>query len=147
MRDIGTLAYVVLNSPSVADAIRNLERYHRIHNDGAVVSFNIDARAACLRFFARERPIQPRRQRQEFAMTVMVKVFRLLGGVDWTRAGNPVRAGEPADTSEHLRVFGCRPSFDCDANAVVLERDFVERLVTAADLKLYRVLSSMPSAF
>ena len=35
VRDIGTLAYVVLNSPTIADAIRNLERYHRIHNDGA----------------------------------------------------------------------------------------------------------------
>ena len=50
VRDIGTLAYVVLNSPTIADAIRNLERYFRIHNDGAEVSFSIDARAAYLRF-------------------------------------------------------------------------------------------------
>jgi hypothetical protein len=108
VRDIGTLAYVVLNSPTIADAIRNLERYHHIHNDGAVVSFDVDARAAYLRFIAREHPIEPRRQRQEFAMTVMVKVFRLLGEVDWTPKEIQFAHEAPPDTSEHLRVFGCR---------------------------------------
>ena len=140
VRDIGTLAYVVLNSPTIADAIRNLERYHHIHNDGAVVSFDVDARAAYLRFIAREHPIEPRRQRQEFAMTVMVKVFRLLGEVDWTPKEIQFAHEAPPDTSEHLRVFGCRLSFGCAANAVVVERDFVERLVPAADPKLFRIL-------
>ena len=140
VRDIGTLAYVVLNSPTIADAIRNLERYHRIHNDGAEVSFSIDARAAYLRFVARERPIEPRRQRQEFAMAVVVKAFRLLGGDHWTPQEIQFAHEAPPDTSEHLRVFGCRLSFGCAANAVVVERDFVERLVPAADLKLYRIL-------
>ena len=73
-------------------------------------------------------------------MAVVVKAFRLLGGDHWTPQAIQFAHEEPADTSEHLRVFGCRPSFDRDANAVVVERNFVERLVPAADLKLYRVL-------
>ena len=73
-------------------------------------------------------------------MAVVVKAFRLLGGAHWTPQEIQFAHEAPPDTSEHLRVFGCRLSFGRAANAVVVERDFVERLVPAADLKLYRIL-------
>jgi AraC-like DNA-binding protein len=46
----------------------------------------------------------------------------------------------PARTSEHLRVFGSPVLFDCATNALVVDRDFVERQVPAADQRLYRIL-------
>ncbi len=46
----------------------------------------------------------------------------------------------PRDISEHLRVFGCPVLFACDANAMVIERDFVQRQVPAADGYLYPIL-------
>jgi AraC-like DNA-binding protein len=46
----------------------------------------------------------------------------------------------PPHVSEHARVFRAPVSFGCATNAVVIEREFVERQVPAADERLYPVL-------
>jgi hypothetical protein len=46
----------------------------------------------------------------------------------------------PSATAEHLRVFQAPVLFGCAANALVVEREFLERQVPAADQRLYRIL-------
>jgi AraC-like DNA-binding protein len=42
--------------------------------------------------------------------------------------------------AEHSRVFRCPVRFGCAANELVVENDFIERLVPLADARLYRIL-------
>src|SRR5262249_48595274 len=46
----------------------------------------------------------------------------------------------PTDAKEHIRVFGAPVLFSCPTNALVVEREFFERPVPAADKRLYPIL-------
>src|SRR5436853_7281490 len=82
-RDLGALAYVVLNSPTIATAIQNLERYLHIHNEAAAVSFAIDGERGWLRYLLADLAIDSQRQHNEYSMAVLLKSFRILAGGGW----------------------------------------------------------------
>ena len=46
----------------------------------------------------------------------------------------------PHRTSEHVRIFTAPVLFGCATNAFVIEREFLDRQVPAADPRLYRIL-------
>lgn len=139
-KDIGALAYVVLNSPTVAVAIENAERYIHLHNEAAKLSFSIEGEQAYLRFVLADLGIVSTRQHHEYSMAVTLNTLRIIGGSHWAPREVQFAHENPAHTAEHLRVFGAPVLFGCAANALVVERDFVERQVPAADPRLYRIL-------
>lgn len=138
-KDIGPLAYVVLNSPTVAVAIQNAERYHHLHNQAAKLSFSIEGEQAYFRFLL-DLATDSLRQHNEYSMAVGLNGLRIIAGSHWAPREVQFAHEAPARTSEHLRVFRAPVLFGYATNALVIERDFVERQVPAADERLYRVL-------
>jgi AraC-like DNA-binding protein len=139
-KNIGPLAYVVLNSPTPAAAIENAERYIHIHNQAANLSFSVEGNQAHLRFLLADLGIEVPRQHNEYSMAVALNTIRLMAGSHWAPREVQFAHEAPAHTSEHLRIFGAPVLFSCAANAFVFEREFVERQVPAADPRLYRIL-------
>jgi AraC-like DNA-binding protein len=139
-KNIGPLAYVVLNSPTPAAAIENAERYIHIHNQAANLSFSVEGEQAHLRFLLTDLGIEVPRQHNEYSMAVALNTLRIMAGSHWAPREVQFAHEAPAQTSEHLRVFGAPVLFSCATNALVIERDFVERQVPAADQRLYRIL-------
>ena len=92
-RDLGTLAYVVLNSPTTAVAMQNIERYLRIHNEAANVSFTIDGATgapALSRVGSSDGFEQPPAQRIQHGARAQDVSHD--GGQSMEAAGDPVRA-------------------------------------------------------
>jgi AraC-like DNA-binding protein len=139
-KNIGPIAYVVLNSPTLAVAIENGERYLHIHNQAANLSFNIEGEQAYLRFLLTDLAGEPARQHNEYSMTVALNILRLMAGSHWAPREVHFVHEAPAHTSEHMRVFGAPVLFSCPTNALVIDSNFVERQVPAADPRLYRIL-------
>ena len=139
-KDIGVLAYVVVNSPTIALAIQNIARYVTIHSSAARVSFGIEGERGYLRSLLARAVLHSRRQHNEFTMAVLVKTFRIVATSDWAPLEIQFAHEAPAESSEHSRFFACKVLFDCATNALVVDRDFVHRPVPAADEKLYRIL-------
>ncbi len=139
-RDIGALVYVVVNSPNIAAAIHNLERYFHLHNEATTVAFSVEGRQGYLRYLVTGLATAPVSQQNEFSMAVLLKTFRIIAGADWKPREIQFAHQAPARISEHRRVFGNRISFGCATNALVVEADFVGRQVHAADRRLYRIL-------
>ena len=139
-RDVGTLAYVVLNSPTIAAAIANIERYLHIHNTAATVWFGATGPRAYLRYLLSDPAGGASRQHNEYAMTVLLSTLRIMAGTDWTPLEIQFPHESPAQTTEHGRIFGAPVAFGCAANAVVVEPAFVDRSLPAADARLYRIL-------
>jgi hypothetical protein len=81
-KNIGPLAYVVLNSPTIAAAIENAARYLKIHNGAAKASLIIENDRACLRFSPNELLIHGSRQHSEYAMAVALRTMR----ASWSEA-------------------------------------------------------------
>jgi AraC-like DNA-binding protein len=139
-KDIGPLVYVVLNSPTVAAAIENAERYLHIHNEAAKPSFSIEGQQGYLRFLLADLAIDSTRQHNEYSMAVLLNTFRLIAGSHWTPREVQFAHEAPQRATEHMRVFGAPILFGCASNALVIEREFVDRQVPAADPRLYRIL-------
>jgi AraC-like DNA-binding protein len=152
-KDIGPLVYVVLNSPTIAVGLDNVARYLRVHNEAAHVSFTMEERWGYLRHVLAI-PADLRRQHDEYSLAVGLGTIRLIAGSEWAPVEVQFEHKPPPETREHVRVFGAPVSFDRPANVFVVERDFCERQVPAADARLYpilkryldRDLDEMPSA-
>jgi hypothetical protein len=126
-KNIGPLAYAVLNSPTLAAAIENAERYLHIHNGAANPSFSIEGEAAYVRFLLVNLAAESARQHNEYSMAVLLSTFRLMAGSHWDPREVQFAHDEPARTVEHFRVFRAPVLFNCGANSLVIEREFVER--------------------
>jgi AraC-like DNA-binding protein len=141
-KDIGALVYLVVNSPTVAVSIQNVERYFHLHNAAATVHFTIERRQGFLRYLLTGLPPDALRQQNEFSMAVVLKTFRIIAGREWKPREVHFAHRAPATIAEHLRVLGNRTLFGRATNAVVLEQNFVEHQVAAADRRLYRILKA-----
>jgi len=139
-RDWGTLVYVILNSPTVAAAVENTQRYLRIHNGAVRLSFRIEGQQAHLSFLHSEIAVDPTRQHNEYTMAVGLKTFRIHAGSHFLPHEIQFAHAAPPHISEHLRVFGSRVLFGCATNSLVFERDLVNRPVPSTDERLYRIL-------
>ena len=136
----GPLVYVVLNSPTVAAGFETAARYLHVHNQAATASFSIEGDRVYLRYLLVDPEIESPRQQNEYGMAVVLSTLRLMVGSDWVpQEVHFVHEAGP-QIAEHLRVFGAPVLFGCAANALVVEREFFERQVPAADQRLYRIL-------
>jgi AraC-like DNA-binding protein len=152
-KNIGPLIYVVLNSPTVRAGIENAQRYLQVHNQGAKWSLTVQDRRAYVYYQVMpELGIQELRQYNEVGMVVALYTLRLMVGSHWSPVEVRFAHPQPADISEHLRVFGAPVLFGYGVNTFVIESEFLERQIPAADPRLYgilkryleRVLDEMP---
>ena len=141
-KNVGPLVYVVLNSPTVETACENVVRYLRVHNEGAEVSLVKEGARVFLRHRLIGPPVDLARQHAEYSAAVGLGTLRLMAGSTWAPLEVHFQHKAPLETSEHIRVFGAPVLFGCPANGLVLEREFCERAVPAADARLYPILKT-----
>jgi AraC-like DNA-binding protein len=139
-KNIGPLTYVMLHSPTFAMGIQNVARYLHVHNEAAQVSVAIEGRWAYLRHQLTELTIEAPRQLNEYGVVVGLNTIRLMAGIQWAPAEAQFAHQAPRETAEHTRVFGAPVSFGRPTNALVVEAEFLDRQVPAADERLYRIL-------
>jgi AraC-like DNA-binding protein len=139
-KNIGPLAYVVLNSPTIKAGFDNIGRYLRIHNEAGRVSFETIGESVFLRFWLTDLGTDNPRQHNEYSMAVAVNLMRLMVGSQWRPMEVQFAHEPPNETTEHTRIFGAPVAFGCPTNAFVIERDVIERQVPAADPRLYKIL-------
>ncbi|MGH8666288.1 MAG: AraC family transcriptional regulator [Burkholderiales bacterium] len=138
-KDIGILAYVIVNSPTVAAAMRNIERYLHLHNHAPRVSFSIEGKRGYLRYLLKSSENALIRQHNEYSMAVLVKTLRAAAGEAWM-PGEIQFAHKRGAACNYEDIFGPRVCFGCATNALVVDRGFIECCVAGADHKLYRAL-------
>jgi AraC-like DNA-binding protein len=139
-KNIGPLAYVVINSPTILAGIQNGGRYLHVHNQAAVTSFNIEGQWAYLRYRVSDSDVDSPRQHNEYTMALVLNTVRLMVGSDWRPQEIHFAHRTPPQTSEHNRIFGAPVLFGHPTNALVAERELVQRQVPAADPQLCRIL-------
>jgi AraC-like DNA-binding protein len=139
-RNIGPLVYVVLNSPTIRAGIENFERYLQVYNEAAKWFFTWEGNRGYIRYLLTDLGINSLRQSNEHGMTIAFNMLRMMVGSHWAPKEVQFAHEAPKQTSEHLRIFHAPVSFGCKTNAIVIDRQFVEREVPAADQRLYQIL-------
>jgi AraC-like DNA-binding protein len=139
-KDVGPVAYVMMNSPTIKAGFQNAGRYLSVHNQAAKVAFGVDGRFAFARHVLADPAIDAPRQHNEYSMAVAVNMIRLMAGSGWAPLEARFAHPAPGQHSEHDRIFGAPVSFGHAANEFVIEREFLDRQVPAADQRLYPIL-------
>jgi AraC-like DNA-binding protein len=139
-KNIGPLVYVVLNSPTIAAADEHVARYLKLYNQAAKASFAVEGQYAYLRYVLADLGIEAPRQQNEYGMVVRLNTIRMMVGSQWTPLEVQFAHKAPGQISEHQRIFSAPVSFGYSSNNFVIEREFLERQVPAADSRLYRIM-------
>ena len=139
-KNIGSLAYVVINSPTILAGIENGARYLKVHNQAAATSLDTEEQWVYLRNRVTDSDVDSARQHNEYSMAVILNTVRLMVGSEWRPQEVQFAHQTPARTTEHNRIFGVPVLFGRATNALVVEHEFIERQVPAADPRLCRIL-------
>ena len=140
VKNIGPLAYVVLNSPTIAVADEHVARYFKLYNQAAKVFFTVEEQRAYLQHVLVDLGIAVPRQQNEYSMVIRLNTIRMMVGSEWTPLEVRFAHAAPEQISEHLRIFRAPVLFGYSTNAFVIEREFLERQVPAADERLYEIM-------
>ncbi len=140
-RDIGPLIYAALNAPTIATAFDVAVRYLHVHNEAVEVSISSTSPSlVSLCYLHANIRLNRPRQFNEYSMSVAINMLRMMAGSRWSPREVQFSHARPDDVSEHLAMFRAPLLFDCPTNAIVVEREFYESSVPAADPRLYQIM-------
>lgn len=139
-KNIGPLAYAVLNAPTIAAAVDVAARYLHVHNEAVNISVSATPQLVYLRYVHSNVGLEELRQLNEYSMAVTLNVLRMMVGSQWAPREVQFAHKAPQDIAEHLGLFGAPVLFGYAINALVVEREFFDRAVPAADPRLFEIM-------
>ena len=130
----------MLNSPTLLDALTNLQRYFHVVGEGEDVEIERIGPHVTLRFRETDRALRGLRQNSEYIAAIIVRACR-----DMTRKRvSPVRAefmhGRPNAKVAYADYLGCPVKFHAEWDALVYDTETMRLPVIDADSKLFKVL-------
>jgi len=141
-RDRGLLGFVALNSPTLMDAMTNMQRFYKIAREGG--EFEIDSKGAqvALRFRVADPALRGLRHNSEFLAATIVRGCRDLT----CRSIFPVRAefihDQPSGIVDYANILGCPVKFGSEWDAVIYAEETTCLPVKGADAKLLEILQA-----
>jgi AraC-like DNA-binding protein len=140
LTDGGILGFVMLNSTTLRDSLRSLERYFLVISDGEDIEFEESGPHVKLRFRERDPALRGQRQKSEYFAAFIVRACR-----DITRRRvSPVRVefmhARPNVRIDYEAHLGCPVRFRTDWDAVVFEPETMQLEARSPDDKLLKIL-------
>jgi AraC-like DNA-binding protein len=138
--DGGILGFVMLNSATLLDSMRHLQRYFLVIGDGEDIEVDPVGPHVKLLFRERDPALRGLRQNSEYFAALIVRACR-----DMTRRRiSPVRAefmhSRPSARIDYEAHLGCPVRFRADWDAVVFEPATMQMPIVGANNKLLKVL-------
>ncbi|MCA9605820.1 MAG: AraC family transcriptional regulator [Myxococcales bacterium] len=137
---LGVLGYVLVHSPDLGTAVKNLQRFVGAHQQGASLTIEEAGDEVRVGYRILDPSIQPRVQDAELTIGVGVALYRGLCGASFRAREVWLEHGAPDDDAEHRELLGCPVRFGMPTNAVVLDRDSMRQPTRAPDPALLPIL-------
>jgi AraC-like DNA-binding protein len=136
----GMLGFLMLNSPTVFDALSNTQRHFRIIGEGEDLEIERMGPHVTLRFRETDKALRGLRHNSEYIAAIVVRACR-----DMTRKRiSPVRAefmhGRPNAKVAYADYLDCPVKFHADWDALVYDTSAMQLPVIGADSTLLKVL-------
>jgi AraC-like DNA-binding protein len=140
-KDLGVLAYVALNSPTVGAALDNTRRYLAVQQTGGALTLEVGPRDARYEYAMADRRIDDYGQHAESVFAMVVRMIReATRAASWAPRGVSFRHAAPADDAAHVRFFRAPVRFGQRTNTLVLAAADLATPFVAADAGLLPVL-------
>lgn len=141
-RHMGPLGYTILNSPTVLHALQNFCRYLHVYARGCDMQLETDDQFAYFSFsysIIDPGPIG-RRHEAECTLAMVKHVIEVGSESNWNIEEVLFEHPEPANTSEHRRIFGAPVHFSKEINRLKFDKRVLDRKMAQAEPRLYEVL-------
>jgi AraC-like DNA-binding protein len=136
------LGFIVLNSPTLLDAMNNIQRFYKVGREGHDCSVERYGPQVAFRFRVADPGLRGLRHTSEYLAATVVRGCRDL---TW-QSISPVRAefihDEPDDRVEYFKFLGCQVKFGAEWDAVIYAEKTTRLPVKGADTKLLEVLEA-----
>lgn len=139
-RQAGVLGYVLLNSSTLGDALRNFERYYRVLTEGVDITFTVSDEEGVLTGRLVDPLVRNERQAAEFGMGLLIQFCELVTASKVSPVRVEFRHAEPKDAEIIRQRFAAPVHFRQDRVALVLQRESLDHAVEAADDELLKIL-------
>jgi AraC-like DNA-binding protein len=143
LRDGGLIAFVVLNSSTLMDALANLTRYFRVVGEGEEFEIERSGRHVTLRFREADPHQRGLRHNSEYLAGLLVRTCRDLA----RKRISPLRVEfihrRPNGKIAYADLLGCAVRFDAEWDALVWPAEILQLPVLGADDRLLRVLQNV----
>jgi AraC-like DNA-binding protein len=140
VRDNGLLGFIAANSPTLGDALANVERYISVTNEGTDTALELAGPTSALRFRDANPALRRLRQNSERVSALFVK-----GARELTRSkATPVRVefihARPNERIDYEGILGCPVRFRAEWDAIIYSEETLRLPVVGADNRLLRTL-------
>ena len=141
-RDRGLLGFIALNSPTLIDAMTNIQRFYKVGREGHDCEIERFGPQVAFRFRIADPALRGLRHTSEYLAATVVRGCRDL---TW-QSISPVRAefihDEPDDRVEYFKFLGCPVKFGAEWDAVIYAEETTRLPVKGADTRLLEVLEA-----
>jgi AraC-like DNA-binding protein len=140
-RDNGLLAYTALSSKTLGEALKVVERYFHVLDEGIDVSVDFSPREATIDYRLSDAGLATSRQAIEFGAANLVRSLRFLTN-SWLRPGEvKFRHARNHEIAKFERFFGCPVRFGTRHNSLTFSRRQLVLPIATVDKRLYGLLT------
>jgi AraC-like DNA-binding protein len=138
LSNLGPLALVVREQPTIRKALDALIQYIRLHNESLLVSVHEEGDAVVISPVLKVgRPV-PTRQSVELTIGVLYRILRMLLGEGWKPRAIRFAHQPPAKLDRHRRFFRAPIEFGAEVDGLVCAARDLDAPVAAADPAMAR---------
>lgn len=134
--EFGLFGHLVLNSKTLGDAFRSIERYHQIFQNEINHNIIIIGGKAHIHYKITAQTIPQSRQDNEMAIMGAVAFIRQVLNRHWSPDEVHFQHPAPQDISEHKRLLCEKLHFNSDSNKVIFNKELLDIPIRDADIRL-----------
>ena len=139
-KQVGLLGYVTLNSATLGEAMKNMERYLRVLSEGAELKVEIHKDQVAVVSTIVDPDVSGHRQLTEFGLSGQLNACRALAAVPLVPVRVDFRLPRTSELAEYKRVFGAPVRFGQAKNALWFKREVLDVPIRSADSGLLHIL-------
>lgn len=139
-KQLGMLGFAAISSPTMAAALRNLEKYFPAHQGQTSFGLIQDCDILWLSYRIFDPRIRNRRQDAELSLGMFCNIFKAAHGPDWTPLEIRFEHIKPDGNDEHEMRFGAPVQFGRRTNAIAFRRRDLDALMPDQDPYLASVV-------
>jgi len=140
LSNLGPVALVMREEPTVRKAIECLVRYLRLHNEGLQARLDDDGELTIIHIDLIMATTAPARQGLELSVGVLARILSLFLGKSWIPECVCFSHDRPGDLTRHHRIFGPNVEFGHDFNGIVCRSGDLETAISTADASMARIV-------
>ncbi len=139
-KQAGVLGYVLMNSATLADALSNLMRYHRVLTEGPEFKLKVDKAEATLISRIADPLVADERQIVEFGVGLFYRFGQLITGRDLRLNQVEFQHDKPKEDQMISQIFAAPVHYRQGRNAIVFRTEYLDYPIESADNELLKIL-------